>query len=202
MSMTDDNKKKALGAALSRLCVSRACDQPQRPAASTVTSTTKAANSFINPYTRRRVIAKAFVRCCGAGTIAPPANLPSMEKPVIQLMRLFFSFEGRLSRSTVWWTSVLLSALTGVLFVFLESTLGREATWVLYPPFFWALAALWTKRLHDRDQSAWRLLWMVIPILGPLLLFIGLYLRGGTPGDNSYGDDHRLVQADYLTVGS
>ena len=123
-----------------------------------------------------------------------------MEKLLARLLRLLFTFKGRITRAVLWASASLVAAVFVVLFVFLESTLGRGATWILYPPFFLSVAALFTKRLHDRARSSWWLLLALIPVVGPPVLFIGLFLRAGTPGDNQYGNDPRLVRADYLTV--
>lgn len=117
-----------------------------------------------------------------------------------KLMRVYGAFRGRIERSTFWWSCLLLGAVFAVLFVFLEQTVGRTSTWVLYPPLLWGALALAVKRLHDRGTSAWWLLIAVIPILGPLWLAITLLLRAGSPGENQYGDDPRLYDADYLTV--
>src|SRR5215831_11377861 len=114
--------------------------------------------------------------------------------------RVFVSFRGRIARSTFWWSAIALGAAFVVLFVFLEAMLGRASTLVLYPPLLWGAAALAVKRLHDRGKSGWWLAIVLIPILGPLWLFIALGLRAGTAGENQYGDDPRLFDADYLTV--
>ena len=87
-----------------------------------------------------------------------------------KLMRVYGAFRGRIERSTFWWSCLLLGAVFAVLFVFLEQTVGRTSTWVLYPPLLWGALALAVKRLHDRGTSAWWLLIAVIPILGPLWL--------------------------------
>jgi len=89
-----------------------------------------------------------------------------------------------------------------ILFVFLEDSLGRASTWVLYPPFLWSLAALIVKRLHDRGRSAASLLWVLLPVLGPLWLVFNLGFRKGTDGDNQYGPDPLLVDVDYLKVST
>lgn len=57
-------------------------------------------------------------------------------------------------------------------FVFLEHTLGHGSTLLLYPLFLWVAAALAVKRLHDRGTSGWRLLLVLIPILGPAWLVV------------------------------
>jgi hypothetical protein len=77
--------------------------------------------------------------------------------------------------------------------VILEHAGGRRT------PVRW-IAALAAKRLHDRDRSAWWLLFALIPIVGPLWLAITLALRAGTPGDNRFGADPRMRDADYLVV--
>jgi len=114
--------------------------------------------------------------------------------------RIFVSFRGRIARGSFWWACIALAAAFVVLFVFVETVAGRPATLVLYPPFFWAAAALAVKRLHDRGESAWWLVILAIPLVGPLWLAIKLFLRAGTPGENQYGDDPRRYNADYLTV--
>jgi uncharacterized membrane protein YhaH (DUF805 family) len=117
-----------------------------------------------------------------------------------KFMRVYGSFRGRIERSTFWWAAIALAVVFVVLFVFLDTVVGRGSTYLLYPPLFWGAAALAVKRLHDRGASAWWLLIAVIPIIGPLWLFIALALRSGSPGENQYGDDPRLYDADYLTV--
>ena len=117
-----------------------------------------------------------------------------------RLLSRFGSFAGRISRSEFWWASIALWGVFAILFVFLQSALGRTSTLVLYPFFFWAAAAIAVKRLHDRGQSAWRLLLALIPILGPVWLVVSLGLRAGTRGDNQYGDDPLVANVDYLSV--
>ena len=46
-------------------------------------------------------------------------------------------------------------------------------------------------RLHDRDHSAWWLLWNLVPGLGWLVLFITVGLLGTGPRRNSYGPPPR-----------
>jgi len=117
-----------------------------------------------------------------------------------KFLRVYGSFRGRIERSAFWWSALLLGAVFIVLFVFLETVAGRTSTYALYPPLFWGAAALASKRLHDHGVSAGWLLIAMVPILGPLWLFYKLGLRSGSPGENQYGDDPRLFDADYLTV--
>ena len=114
--------------------------------------------------------------------------------------RTWMSFSGRLSRAPFWWTSLALWAVFAVLFVFLDRSLGRPSTLIIYAPFLWISAALIVKRFHDRGQSGWWFWIALIPILGPLWLIATLGFRAGTSGDNHYGDDPLLADVDYLTV--
>jgi uncharacterized membrane protein YhaH (DUF805 family) len=54
---------------------------------------------------------------------------------------------------------------------------------------FWPWFAVMAKRLHDRGKSAWFLLILLIPILGPLWLFVEVAFLPGQKGDNRYGPD-------------
>lgn len=117
-----------------------------------------------------------------------------------QLYRLLFTFKSRLARGPFWRACIGCWGTFAVLFVFLSASLGRPSTWLLYPPLGWILAALLVKRLHDRGASAWQLLWVLIPVLGPLWLVYVLGFGKGTDGDNHYGHDPLLVNVDYLRV--
>ena len=119
----------------------------------------------------------------------------------MKFRRLLLSFSGRIPRSTFWLTALLLAVVFIILLVALESIFGRSASLVLYPPFFWVMAALATKRLHDRGKSPLWFLLALIPVLGPLWLLLELGFLRGTPGENRYGDDPLDYRADYLTVG-
>jgi uncharacterized membrane protein YhaH (DUF805 family) len=115
-------------------------------------------------------------------------------------MKRLFRFRGRVPRSTFWWTAILLGAAFIVLFVFLDATFGRASTLVLYPPFFWIAAAAAVKRMRDRGKSPAWLLVALVPVLGPLWLFVDLGLLRGTPSENHYGPDPLEIDSDYLNV--
>jgi len=116
-----------------------------------------------------------------------------------KLARLF-RFRGRIARAKFWWTQILLGAAFIVLFVFLDSTLGRASTLALYPLYFWIALAAMVKRIRDRGKPPAWLLIALIPVLGPLWLFLDLGLLRGTPGENQYGPDPLTIDSDYLTV--
>lgn len=117
-----------------------------------------------------------------------------------ELGRLLFSFRGRISRAAFWWAALALGIAFVVLLVSLESAFGRQASLVIYVPFFWAMAALAVKRLRDRGRRAAWLLVLLIPIVGPLWALAEIGLRRGAPGENQYGPDPLESRGDYLTV--
>ena len=131
---------------------------------------------------------------------APGSNIEGVRALLQQLRHLLLSFRGRIPRSTFWWGSLCLGAVFVVLLAVLEHGFGRASSLILYPPLFWAVGALATKRLHDRGKSPFWLLLLLIPLLGPLWVFIDLYFRRGTPGENQYGPDSLDRAGDYLTV--
>lgn len=116
------------------------------------------------------------------------------------LLWLFFSFRGRLCRAAFWWSLVWASVAFAVFFAALDSALGYGSTLLLYPLYFWALAALCTKRLQDRGKSPLWFLALLVPVLGVLWALIELGLRRGSAGENRYGGDPLEFRADYLTV--
>ncbi len=115
-------------------------------------------------------------------------------------MGMFFSFKGRIARAAWWWATLASCLAFAILYVFLESVVGRPATWVLYPPLVWAAAALAVKRLHDAAESPLWLAILAIPVLGPLWMLWKLGLRRGSPGENEHGPDPLDRDADYLVV--
>lgn len=112
----------------------------------------------------------------------------------------FFSFRGRLSRRGFTGRALALALAFLILFVFLETIISRDATWILYPPLFISGLSLAIRRLHDRASSPWALLVVVIPLLGPLWLGFTLFLRSGSAGENQYGQDPREHGRDYVMV--
>ena len=148
------------------------------------------------------------------------------------LSQLLFSFSGRLNRKPYWLTTLaMIVILIVVAFVLIAVIAGGAAMSgnnassglaglgiglilllaVIYIPLLWIGLALGSKRLHDRNKSAWWLVlfWLVPGILqgvgeqigtAGLVLSIGAFaisiwglvelgfLRG-TVGPNQYGPD-------------
>jgi uncharacterized membrane protein YhaH (DUF805 family) len=134
------------------------------------------------------------------------------------MIRLFFSFKGRISRQPYWLATAVVTAVMSVMAAILYSLPDECATigstlllLALFSPFFWSMFALNAKRLHDRNRSAWWLL-VFYPLPGLLRnlpedaggIGIALGLAGialsiwamiefgflrGTAGPNRYGPD-------------
>ena len=110
---------------------------------------------------------------------------------------LFLSLNGRLRRSTYLLGQLILLLLTAVAFV-LDLWRGSSqldgmgeisiifSLLALYPSI-----ALYTKRWHDRNKSGWWSLLVLVPIIGPIWMFIELGFLGGTIGPNRFGPDPR-----------
>jgi uncharacterized membrane protein YhaH (DUF805 family) len=105
----------------------------------------------------------------------------------IEVLKKYVVFSGRARRKEYWMFH---------LFVFLSFVpLGIIATFI--EGFFWVFllyylglvlpaTAVLVRRLHDIDKSAWWLLITLVPLVGPIWLFV-LTVLDGTPGDNQYG---------------
>lgn len=118
----------------------------------------------------------------------------------------FATFDGRATRSEFWWfyLFVVLVSAVGYVPILLLTILGSAGSdgtvnsvlafltvilgilWfviviALYIPFL----AAGSRRLHDRGQSGWLQLLLLVPCGGIVLLVF--WVMEGTPGDNAYG---------------
>ena len=114
----------------------------------------------------------------------------------------WIKWRGRMRRRTFLWRTVLASTVFVVLYVFMDRTIGHTSTLLLYPLLFAVLLSLSVRRLHDQAKAAGWLLALLVPVLGPLLVFFLLLFKRGTSGENQYGDDPRTRGRDYLQVAA
>lgn len=112
----------------------------------------------------------------------------------------WIGWQGRLRRRSFLWKGIVATLVFIVLFVFLQRAVNYASTLILYPPFFAVAFSLCLRRLHDRARSAWPLLWLLVPVLGPIYVACALLFMRGTDGDNQYGNDPRTAGRDYLQV--
>jgi uncharacterized membrane protein YhaH (DUF805 family) len=120
----------------------------------------------------------------------------------------FATFDGRATRSEFWWFYLFaaLVALAGYIPILILMLIGAAAgddggavsgifavitviLWIVYIIFVIALyiplLAVGSRRLHDRGQSGWLQLLLLVPC-GNIVLIV-FWVMEGTPGDNMYG---------------
>jgi len=114
--------------------------------------------------------------------------------------KFLFSFTGRISRQAFWiFFAVGVAVAIGINMMAMGSMMGGDFDpnnppqipfwfWIVQIPILWISLAVYAKRFHDQDKSAWFLLLMLIPILGPLIVIIMLGFIAGSPGPNRFGD--------------
>ena len=100
----------------------------------------------------------------------------------------YFDFDGRASRRA-YWMFALFNIIAALIAAAIDAVLGIK----LFDPLY-SLAvaipslALLVRRFHDIDRSAWNLLWLFLPLIGWIVIFVMTVLRG-TEGPNNYGED-------------
>ena len=117
-------------------------------------------------------------------------------------LQKYVSFDGRATRSEFWWFYlfyVLVTAVGYIPVIVVGVIAGSEqsgvlnALWALFM-IAWALLllalvlpmlAVGCRRLHDRGQSGWLQLLLLVPC-GSIVLLV-FWVMEGTPGDNAYG---------------
>jgi uncharacterized membrane protein YhaH (DUF805 family) len=133
--------------------------------------------------------------------LADPKNSPSWcaHDGTVPLWRMLLDPRGRIARRTWWLYGValpiglafLLHALLGIARVRADTAENTVSLLMLWPTL-----AVSAKRWHDRDQSAWWVLVVLVPVVGWLwaLWFNGV-LRG-TAGGNRFGPDTVSINSD------
>ncbi len=102
----------------------------------------------------------------------------------------YVGFSGRAARSELWWF---------YLFYFIVLVVANIIDAVIFgaPALLFAIAwlglllpllAVQIRRLHDLDKSGWFWLFILIPLVGPIILLVW-YCTRGTLGPNRFGPD-------------
>lgn len=135
-----------------------------------------------------------------------------MENQDSKFSELYFSFKGRIPRSTFWLNGILvlnavmytvvlagfliysgigalvnsgLNENTGNILQILTVLITLIAYIIVLIPFF----ALSVKRCHDRNRSGWFILISLIPVIGSIWYSIETGFLSGTKGKNRFGMD-------------
>ena len=105
--------------------------------------------------------------------------------------QLYFSFEGRISRSTYWLKGFLPMFAIAIVVAIVDviATAGGVLFIIWYLIAIWPGLAITAKRWHDRDKSAWWILIVFIPIIGPIWYLVEVGFIKGTDGENRFGPD-------------
>jgi uncharacterized membrane protein YhaH (DUF805 family) len=120
------------------------------------------------------------------------------------MLRLLFSFEGRVNRAKYWLVHIGVALAIAVFWLLIVGTVDfathdprqrlaeiRGASLLMALPmfvlFFWSGLAISVKRWHDRNKSGWWVLIGFVPVIGHLWFLIECGLLPGTPGPNTYG---------------
>jgi len=119
-----------------------------------------------------------------------------MQTEPMTLSQIYFSFEGRIPRSTYWLKYYLpmmgISILAAIL-DFSAGTFNEDYSIGLYSSIaslllIYPSIAIYVKRVHDRGRTGWFVLLMAIPLVNIWPAVEVMFLRG-TYGPNQYGED-------------
>ena len=102
------------------------------------------------------------------------------------MLNFFFSFGGRINRLKYWLYHIPLLMLAPFyqelhqnIFVFIALSIV----------VVWSFFAVQVKRWHDRGKSGLWIIMNLVPVVGPLWIFVELGFFKGTPSTNEYGSN-------------
>ncbi len=105
------------------------------------------------------------------------------------VFRNYINFRGRAQRSEFWWF-LLFSAISQAVLNLIPFVGEIYGLAILLPSL-----AVWARRLHDINRTAWWLLLMLLPVIGWIVLLIWAIMPG-TSGPNRYGPNPLQPQQD------
>ena len=115
----------------------------------------------------------------------------------IEVLKKYAVFSGRASRKEYWmFTLVNVLIIFGLSFLFSETEipLFKILGFIYILAVFVPSLAVYVRRLHDTNHSAWWILLGLIPIIGSIILLIFL-VTDSQAGDNIYGPNPKGVSA-------
>ena len=105
--------------------------------------------------------------CAHEGHVVGSQKSVGFVEAFLLYFRRYADFKGRSRRSEYWWATLAISLLGSVI-----SAIVPDLAWI------WSLAtlvpglAICVRRLHDIGKSGWNYLWILLPLVGPILLII------------------------------
>jgi len=98
-------------------------------------------------------------------------------------LRKYADFKGRATRRE-YWLFLLGQVLIGLVVALVHPTLY----FLFLAGTITPMLAVYVRRLHDTNRSGWWYFITLVPLLGNIVMFVFLVLKG-TSGDNDYGPD-------------
>jgi uncharacterized membrane protein YhaH (DUF805 family) len=117
----------------------------------------------------------------------------------LEVLKKYAVFAGRARRKEYWFYT-LFSVIISLFLTLVDKTLvspnsefGAGLLSIVYAlgTLIPSLAVA-VRRLHDTDHSAWWLLIVLVPIIGPLVLLY-FFVQEGNPSQNEYGSNPKLL---------
>jgi len=136
------------------------------------------------------------------GETASHAAAADHKETPMTVTRALFSFSGRLSRDDYWLKGFLpllpVAIINNILAYGVGTDEARAISMAIGIICLWPSLALASKRLHDRNRSAWFLATTLIPIANivfGILIIIEIWFLRGTVGPNRFGNDPAVTTA-------
>jgi len=118
-------------------------------------------------------------------------------------LKKYAEFSGRASRKE-YWMFFLVNILIMIGFSLVSGVLDSTLIQVLSVLYILAVLvpslAVYVRRLHDTNHSAWWILLSLVPVVGGIILLIFL-VTDSQAGDNRYGANPKGVPAPQVSQG-
>ena len=110
------------------------------------------------------------------------------------LVWLYLSLKGRITRSDYWMLYILPALVVGLASFWVASIYDKVDLVgdVVTLGFLWPSIAIQVKRWHDVDKSGWWVLINLIPVIGTIWALIENGFMSGAPGENRFGTRQRV----------
>ncbi len=119
----------------------------------------------------------------------------------LKVLKQYADFSGR-ARRTEYWMFTLFNMLAIIALVLVVSLLfgnDNPISSILIVVYYLGVIipslAVTVRRLHDIGKSGWNILFGMIPLVGPILLFVW-YCTDSEPGKNKWGNNPKDIGND------